>query len=262
MPARIRRAIRCAALLFALPAALFAPPSRAAEPPAPARPSRLQGTAIFERNRPVTGATIVIFPEYPSGEIVISTTDAKGNFRIDNVPDGAYTVSFERAGLATLRKEHVELKAPFRPTVEVVMKAAPQGPPAAPATSAGDLSLTGRATDREGAPVSDLTIRLTREGADTDPIERRTGENGEFSATGLAEGNWLLEAKGLAYLTVRATVPLTPTAPRIRLVLVPQPPAFDPIPIDLLPPEEPIPPPEAPAVPPPATNPSGGSVGQ
>ena len=77
---------------------------------------------------------------------------------------------------------------------------------------------------------------------------RLSGRDGEFAASGLAEGEWILEAKGLEFLPVRATLPLTGGATRVRLVLVPQPTAFDPLPIDLLPEEEPIPPPAAPPV--------------
>jgi hypothetical protein len=188
---------------------------------------------------------VTVIPEGPGGEVLVTTTDSRGTFRVDDVPDGLYTVVFERSGLESVRKQHVELKAPFRPTVEVLMKAGNALVVAAPARPDETAAVTGRATDRDGAVVSDLKVRLVPAKGDSDPLEVVTTATGAFEATGLAPGPWMLEARGLAYLPVRATLPLDGGGLRLRLVLVPQPPAFDPLPEDLLPPEEPIPPPDA-----------------
>src|SRR5262245_52744254 len=74
-----------------------APPS-AAQPPVtapsgatPIRPARLQGSVKLERNRPVVGAAVTVVPEASDGEVIVTTTDSRGTFRVDDVPDGAYT---------------------------------------------------------------------------------------------------------------------------------------------------------------------------
>jgi len=225
-------------------------PTRAQEPaappaaaPAPLRPARLQGSVKLERNRPVVGAAVTVIPEAGDGPLIVTTTDSRGTFRVDDVPDGAYTVVFERSGLDAVRKQHVELKAPFRPTVEVVMKPGTGLVVAAPQQADTAATVAGIAGDRDGGSVSDLKVRLLPAKGDTDPRETVTDAAGAFELTDVPPGPWTLEARGLAYLPVRATLPLAGGTLRVRLVLVPQPPAFDPLPEDLLPPEEPIPPP-------------------
>jgi hypothetical protein len=222
---------------------------------APAAISVLQGTAIFERNRPVVGATVVVLAEAPDGETLLTTTDAKGRFRVDAIADGRYTVEFQRMGLQTVRKAGVDLKAPFRPTVEVILRPgpAPAAPPPAPASGSNPpFDLIGRVTDRGGNGMADVRIRLVPPGAAADPLDVESSDGGDFAAARLVPGRWTVETRGLAFLPIRAAVELRPGS-RLRIVLVPQPAGFEPIPLDLLPVEEPVPPPEEPRVNPPGS---------
>src|SRR5262245_55994919 len=70
------------------------------EPAAPATPrtTSLQGTAIFTRNRPVAGATVVVSTRSRDAvpRILVTATDARGTFRIDGLSEGSYDVEFLR----------------------------------------------------------------------------------------------------------------------------------------------------------------------
>ncbi len=214
----------------------------------PPRVALLQGTAILARNRPVAGATVLVRATSRVGDLYLTSTDAKGAFRLDDVPDGAYDVEFLRDGLLPIRKDKVDVRSPFRSIVEVTMKTSTGTAPAAAraggtaAQAPGSLKLHGSVGGRDGRPMSDVPIRLVRRDAAMDPREARTGPDGLFEVDGLAPGEFTLESRGLGVLPVRADLRLDASA-RIRLVLVPQPTLYEPSPVDLAPPEEPIPPP-------------------
>ncbi len=244
--------VSCAMVLAVAPTLRAEEPS---PPPAPdatktdaARASRLQGTAILGRNRPVTGATILVRASSRPGEMYVTATDAKGAFRLDGLPDGTYDVEFRRDGFETLKKEKIEVRFPFRAIVEVTMKplAQPGSLPArsagSDATASGSLKLEGIAVGQDGRGLSDVLVRLVRTDAAADPREVRSGEDGTFTLDALAPGAWELESRALAFLTVRADLSLV-TSSHLRLVLVPQPTTYEPPPEDLIPTEEPIPPP-------------------
>jgi hypothetical protein len=244
---RTTQTVRCAAILAV--ALLLVAPARADEPPpsAPTATTRLQGAATFERNRPVVGATVAVRPESRAGEVRLTTTDAKGNFRIDGLADGQYTVEFHREDLETVKKPGVSLRAPFRAIVEVKMRprATPRSAPSAPRAEgvSAEARIEGKVLGPEGTPASDVRVRAVRSDAAVDPRETRTGADGTFALEGLIPGEWRLESLGLGYLPVRLDLQVAgPT--RLELHLVRQAATHLPLPLDLLPHEEPIPPPD------------------
>ena len=66
-------------------------------------------------------------------------------------------------------------------------------------------------------------------------------EKGTFELRDLAPGLWNMEIRGAGYLPVRAPASLLGET-ALRAVLVDQPATYEPQPLDLMPPEEPIPP--------------------
>jgi len=220
----------------------------------------LLGHARTGRRRWVTGAAVMATPQSGEVRIYVTTTDEKGAYRFEALPEGTYRVSLLKHGLEPVIKDRVELKFPFRAVVEVVM--APTsgvGPAEAPAVEtlpAGDLAtLAGRIVDRAGEPVDEVRIRVTRVDGSVDPRDAVSDEKGEFSIAQLPPGDWRLEVLGAGYLPIR--VPVTLSGPgELRAVLVPQPASYEPQPLDLMPPELPIPPP------PPEPEPSGDAVAE
>lgn len=240
-----------------------APAAPAAPTPAATVPrSDIQGSAYVGRNRWVAGATLLAISETDPGVIYLTATDAKGIFKLQGVPDGSYHAELSREGLVTVAKSGVQVRAPFRAMVEVPMQAAgasapapPPGGSSAPAEPPADpdrrpsvalpvptLNLSGIVVDRARKPVPDITVRLRREGGQQDPRLLLTGTDGNFATEGLVAGNYGIEVSGVGYLTLRARTTLTSEA-RLRVIAVEQPPDYAPTPLDLLPPELPIPPP-------------------
>jgi hypothetical protein len=207
----------------------------------------LLGHARTGRRRWVTGAAVMATPQSGEARIWVTTTDEKGAYRFESLPEGTYRVSLLKHGLATVTKDRVELKFPFRAVVEVVMEPTSGAPPpevlVARTTSVGAVAdVEGRTVDRAGEPVEEVRIRLTRVDGSVDPRDAVSDGNGEFAITDLMPGAWKLEVLGAGYLPIRVPVTLS-GAGELRAVLVPQPASYEPQPLDLMPPELPIAPP-------------------
>jgi hypothetical protein len=207
----------------------------------------LLGHARTGRHQWVTGAVVMATPQSGEARLYVTTTGEKGTYRFEAMPEGTYRVRLLKHGLEPVTKDGVELKFPFRAVVEVVMKptSGPRSPvvPAAKTTSVGTVAnVVGRIVDREGEPVEEVRVRVTRADGSVDPRDTVSDENGEFAMTGLLPGAWTLEVLGAGYLPIRIPVTLSGEG-ELRAVLVPQPASYEPQPLDLMPPELPIPPP-------------------
>ena len=206
--------------------------------------SRLQGRASAGRRAPVVGATVIARQSEGDPTIWVTTTGDGGMFRMDGLPDGVYTVEVRRDGMTSVTKEGVTVKFPFRAVVEVEMT---PGSPAAPApsppaaTAAASATIVGIVTDSDGAPLADVRLRLVRPDGTEDPRTARTDAAGKFGFTDLASGPWQAEVSGVGYLTIRGRARITGDA-SFRVFLIRQPSSYDPSPLDLMPPEQPIPP--------------------
>ena len=214
--------------------------------PANDKKSRLQGTTYLGRNRQVVGATVLVCKQEDRSKLFVTSSDAKGRFHVDNLPDGAYRVEVQREGLTPVIKTDVGLRFPFRAVVEVAMRQRDASP--LPETSQGTgagaepLILRGRIVERSGEPLAEVAVRLTRSGGEVDPRELRTSKEGRFELVDLEPGPWRLEARSVGFLPVRMDVDLR-EGTELSISMVRQPSNYEPSPLELMPPEQPIPPP-------------------
>ena len=216
------------------------------------RTTRLQGRAFLGRRQPVIGASVLAKLQ-DGGRAFLTVTDEKGDFRFENMPEGTYRVELRRADLVPVIKEGVALQAPFRAVLELPMVAAPQADAtrasgnAAPPTGT-HVRLAGRVTDRDGAPMPDVRMRWVAVDGRGDPAVTTTRSDGSFEVSALSAGEWRVHLLGLGYLPLRATMPVERDA-QLDIVLVRQSASYEPLAIDIIPEEEPIPPPAAAVVP-------------
>jgi hypothetical protein len=215
--------------------------------------SRLQGLVYLNRNRMVVGATVLVRPQDDSSHVFVTSSDEKGRFRVEDLPDGTYEVAIDREGLERVVKQKIALRFPFRAVIELPMKPQTQAPPAptrAPggaAPSGEPIRLRGKVLERGGGPIPEVAVRFVRPDGQADPRPVRTDGAGSFELQEFLPGEWRLEARGAGYLPIRIGLDLAQDA-EVRVALVPQPAEYDPSPLELMPPEEPIAPPDLPEV--------------
>jgi len=243
--------------LFAvIPAIGFAPPASPQDAPekvsgavasSTQRVSRLGGRAYLKRKTPVVGATVLVHREDDPSNLFLTSTDAEGIFRVAGLPDGFYSVRIEREGHGAQVKEEVSVKFPFRAVVEFdldplspgagdVSRLIPQD-----ASESGSLVVQGRVVEVNADPVGELRLRFIRQDGTEDPRTVRSLADGTFEFNGLSSGVWRVEVTGVGFLTQRMAISLRGET-SLTVLVVRQPPDYDPTPWDLMPSEQPIPP--------------------
>jgi hypothetical protein len=213
------------------------------------RLSRLQGKASLGRNRQVVGATVLVQRQDEASRLFVTVSDSRGSFRIDDLPDGDYRVEVRREGLAPIVKRDIGLRFPFRAVVELIME--PVGTPSADDSPAPDpagssdarefVSVAGTVVERGGQPMSDVVVRLVRTDGGVDPRTLRTGTDGTFQLVDLTAGQWRLQAQVVGYLAIWTDLVFQADT-NLMISMVLQPAGYDPSPLELMPPEQPIPP--------------------
>lgn len=249
---RFRPLVRCLIVLGALPALAQTMPAPA--PPnaaqAAARVSRIQGTVILSRRNPVVGATVLLTAHDAPRRIWVTSTDDRGEFKMDAVPAGSYRLEARRQDLASVVRDRIALNPPFRAVIELTMRpveggATPDTTAAPGPDAAAGLHVTGKTVDRAGNAVPDARLKWVDAAGRRDPANLQSGEDGTFTVEGLPPGTWRLEVLGVGFLPVRVDLPVSEDT-AVTAVLVKQSAGHEPLPLDLIPPEEPIPPPVAP----------------
>jgi hypothetical protein len=193
------------------------------------------------------GATVLVQPEERPGEAYLTSTDEDGVFRVDGLPDGSYGVRVEREGLLAGAKEGISLKYPFRAVVELEMSSLESESTMTgalvpePAEPGGTLSLTGEVVEAGAGPLGEVQLRFVRSDGRQDPLRVRSRPDGTFGLEGAAAGVWRVEVSGVGYLSQRVALDLR-GAFTLKVILVRQPADYDPTPLELMPPEQPIPP--------------------
>ncbi len=234
--------------VLTLVAMAISPGFRAAGAEVSGKLGRLQGAVYEGRRRNVVGVTVVVGSETDGARRFITSSDVRGRFHVQDLPNGSYRVDLRREGYAPVRKSDVELRFPFRAVVEVLMTpvdvgadgaAAPRRQPSEP----GAVTVRGQVTVRtEDKPLGDVMIRFVRIDGGDDPRQVLTARDGTFAVAGLLSGRWQVEVRGVGFLAIQTALDLGQDAD-LRFALVEQPPDFKPGPLELMPPEEPIPPP-------------------
>jgi hypothetical protein len=245
-----------AALLAVMAAVGFAPPAvpqeapqkgSGAAQPSTQRVSRLGGRAYLERKTPVAGATVLVHREEDPSNLFLTSTDAGGIFRVAGLPDGGYRVRIEREGFGAQIKEDVSVKFPFRAVVEFdldpVNASAAEPARLIPADdgATGPLVVRGRVVEVNADPVGELRLRFVRQDGSEDPRTVRSQADGSFTLSGCSSGVWRVEVSGVGFLTQRMALQLNGET-SLTVLVVRQPPDYDPTPWDLMPSEQPIPP--------------------
>ena len=87
--------------------------------------------------------------------------------------------------------------------------------------------------------MADVTLRFVRADGTVDPRRVRTDGDGVFELPELPGGLWRLEVLGVGYLPLRTRLELDGDT-ELSVVLVEQPVNYDPSPLDLMPPEQPL----------------------
>lgn len=236
-------------------------PSPSATPAGPL--SRIQGTVILSRRNPVVGATVLLTALEPPQRVWVTATDDRGEFQMEGLPEGTYRLETRRSDLQSLVRDKIALKPPFRAVVELTMQPAPGGATAETAAAPGPeggagLRVSGKTVDREGKAIPESRLRWVDAAGRRDPQTLQSGEDGSFVVQGLPAGTWRLEVLGVGFLPVRVDLPVAENTV-VTAVLVRQSASHEPLPLDLMPPEEPIPPPEP--KPEPAAAPPAGAAG-
>ena len=231
--------------------------------PAASRLSRIQGTVILSRRNPVVGATVLLTALDPPRRIWVTSTDDRGEFKMDAIPAGSYRLEARRPDLASVIRDRIALNPPFRAVIELTMQAVQGGATpdttAAPGPeSAAGLHVAGRTVDRTGTPVPSARLKWVDAAGRRDPANLQSGDDGSFTMTGLPPGTWRLEVLGVGFLPVRVDLPVSEDT-TVTAVLVKQSAGHEPLPLDLIPPEEPIPPPTTPKATAAAPAPPGGT---
>jgi hypothetical protein len=213
---------------------------------ASARTSRLQGSVAIDRRTWVIGANVLVQRQDDPSQLILTSTDAKGVFRVDGLADGEYRVDLTRDGLAPIEKTDVSLRFPFRAVVEVTMKPveglssdAGREPELQGVMTTDPLAVRGEVRDRDGAGVGEVRVRFVRIDGSTDPRLVRSSPEGTFEITDLSAGEWRAEIWGVGFLALRKSLELTGDT-RLDVVLVTQPSDYKPTPLELMPPEHPV----------------------
>ena len=224
-----------------------APVAPAPATPAPAAPAaslgQVRGTISYGRHDPAVGAIVIVRPEGPPSTVRIATAGTNGSFAFDGIPDGVYRAEVRRDGYVPIIKSGVKVRAPFRAVVEVLLLPG-EPPPEDPAAVSGSASLRGVVRVGGGAPLAEARVRLTRPDGADESHTLLTDKAGAFSVPQLAAGRWRLDVQGAGLLPVRADLELGGDV-AIDVQLAAQPANYQPLPQDLIVPEDVIPPPGA-----------------
>ncbi|HEX2189756.1 MAG TPA: carboxypeptidase regulatory-like domain-containing protein [Longimicrobiaceae bacterium] len=134
----------------------------AARAPAPARLA-LSGTVYDSlRAAPLAGASVFL-----SGTVHRATTDAEGRFRIEDVPEGEYSVSFSHPSLASLGVAPAVRTVVLRQggaAVDLAVSPAPRlAAELCPGLGEARSALVGAVRDAAGEPVRDARVVLSWE---------------------------------------------------------------------------------------------------
>jgi hypothetical protein len=216
-----------------------ADPQAPQAPPAPPA-GQVRGTISYGRHAPAVGAIVVVRPEDAPSPVRVATTGTKGTFAFDGLRDGAYRAEVRRDGYVPVVKFGINVRAPFRAVVEVLLVRG-EAPHEEAKAIEGSASLSGTIRVAGGAPLAEARVRLTRADGADDSRMVLTDAAGAFASPELKAGRWRLDAQGAGLLPLRVDLDLAGDVV-IDAELAAQPANYRPLPQDLIVPEDVIPP--------------------
>ena len=223
------------------------PSGKATEDQELAKPrlSRLQGRAAVGRRNEVVGATVLVHAREDASRVYLTSSGESGAFVVDGLPDGEYRVRVARTGLSPVTKDRVSVRFPFRAVVEVTMQPGTDGTALAGSASHTvtdeRIAVQGQVRGQDGEPMPEVRVRLVRIDGRVDPRSLRTGNDGRFAFPDLPAGEWRLGIQGVGFLSKRQPIDLSSDT-ELSVTLVRQPAHYEPSPLELMPPEQPVPP--------------------
>ncbi|MBI4162016.1 MAG: carboxypeptidase regulatory-like domain-containing protein [Acidobacteria bacterium] len=186
--------------------------------------------------------------------VFVTHTDARGEYRFEDLPGGTYDLEAGGQGLEVGRKESISVRPPFRNVLDFSLgsrtggtpespRAAPEGTSTPPPAAAGEATGTVSGTLLDGAGLGVPDARIVLQG-ETRALRGLSDPDGRFRLDRVPAGGYRLEAHSPGYLAVilpglavGGSVGL-----ELRLTLVEYPLEFPERVEDLLPPERPVPP--------------------
>ncbi len=219
----------------------------AGAPDTPLAAGELSGRVEMGRNRGVAGATVLLTAEDAPGRLALTSTNGHGAFRFEGLEDGRYRLDVRRPGFTGVTKDGIVVRRPYRAIVDLTLLregAAPE-PTSLRSVAGTSARLRGRVRTEEGTSPTQIPLQLRPLGGEGEPRTLRTDPHGEFDSGELAAGLWELQIRGVGWLSVRADLDLNGPV-GLDVSLVRQPADYEPSPLELMPPELPLPPDGAP----------------
>lgn len=167
------------------------------------------GTITDANGKPIAGASVYLVPPTGTTATVAGVkTDASGNYVLNNVPAGSYTVRAYATGYlsATSAAFSVVPGSNAAPTLALTQAA----------------TLTGTVTDANGKAIAGASVYVVPpSGATATTTEVKTDASGGYTFSGLAAGSYTVRAYATGYFSATSPafniVPGNNTAPTLKL---------------------------------------------
>lgn len=243
------RSTRTSLILLLAGAAALAFGQEAADPAAGR--GQVRGTVTGGGGAPVPGVSIVLSPAGRPDILYASASDEAGKYAFNGIIADQYAVLAEGPGQPSLLKQGVSVRPPFRPVLDLEMRApeteSAQPPPAPVAPEPGRIGeIEGILRNVAGEGVVEGSITLRRVGDPLAVFYVRTSPDGRFRFVDLPAGIYDIatRAPGLVPLHLVARPLAAVPVLHLRLWAPVYPLSFRGWIDDLLPPEIPVPPPD------------------
>jgi serine/threonine protein kinase len=181
--------------------------------PAPVEPGELAGKVLDSRGRPLARRQVKVVSQATQSVLTVET-DARGNYRIPDLPPGTYDVSLEPGAdqLAAGKSDvHLGPGESARLDLTAAKAAATAPPPSQPSGGSTPPRLTavtatvhGRVFDENGAGLTGASVKII-------DAQRKVAKAvisdsaGNFRITDLAPGNYHLEVQPQGFSPTEAT---------------------------------------------------------
>lgn len=203
---------------------------------------QIRGTVSYARRAPAVGAVVVLTRADERSLVKAASTGTNGTFAFDGLADGIYNVEVRREGYVPVIRAAITVRAPFRAIVEVHLAPGAAEPDAATPAGNGRASLTATVRVARRGALAEARVRLVRSDGVDDPRVGLTSEAGTIAFEDLAAGRWRLEVVAAGFLPLRTGIDLEGGVD-VEATLEPQPADYQPLPQDLIAPEDVSPPP-------------------